>query len=146
MKIHATQQFEAGSSILLSSQDRGWESIFVERFQHPSLEGNSRYSNEHATYLALGTQSIYLFKVRDGKTYSKPCCKSDISIAPAKVPSFVRWSGENQSLKIRVPQQFMHQVAGEALAMNDDHLEVLPEARIRDPQIEAIGKLLLTDL
>jgi AraC family transcriptional regulator len=70
----------------------------------------------------------------------------DISIAPAKMPSFVRWDGENQYLEIRVTQQFMRQVAEEALAMNDDRLEVLPEARIRDPQIEAIGKMLLTEL
>jgi AraC family transcriptional regulator len=146
MKIHATQQFEAGSSLLLSSQTRGWESIFVEQFWHPSLEGNSHHSNEHAIYLALGTQPLYLFKVRDGKTYSGPYFKDDISIAPARMPSFVRWDGENQYLKIRVTHQFMRQVAGEALEMNDDRLELIPEARIRDPQIEAIGKMLLTEL
>jgi AraC family transcriptional regulator len=47
---------------------------------------------------------------------------------------------------MRIDSQFMAQVAIEALAMNPDRLEVIPTFRTRDPQLEAIAMLLLTEL
>lgn len=146
MKIPSTQQFESDSSLLLSSQTKGWESIFIEQFRHPSLEGISHHSHDHAIYLTLGSQPIYLFKVRDGKTYSGPYFKGDISIAPAQMPSFVRWDGENHYLKIRIAHQFIQQVAIEALEVKGDRLELLSQARIRDAQLETIALMLLNEL
>lgn len=58
----------------------------------------------------------------------------------------MRWDGENQLLKIRLASQFMKRVAREALEVESDRLELIPEARIRDSQIETIGLMLWTEL
>jgi AraC family transcriptional regulator len=49
-------------------------------------------------------------------------------------------------LQIRIASRFIQTVASEALAINPDSLELLPESKIRDSQIEAIGMMLLTEL
>lgn len=146
MNTPATQQFETDSSLLLSSQTQGWQETAIDQFRHPPLEGSSHHNDEHAIYLALGSRPIHLFKIRDGKTYNGPYCKGDISIAPAKVPCFVRWEGENHYLKIRMTTQFIQQVATEALEVRGDCLELIPQSRIRDSQIETIALMLLNEL
>ncbi len=67
-------------------------------------------------------------------------------LAPARVPFFGRWDGEDHYLQIRIASGFIQTVAREALAINTDRLELLTEFRIRDPQIEAIAMMLLTEL
>lgn len=49
-------------------------------------------------------------------------------------------------MQIRIASRFIQSVAREALEMNPDRLELLPEFRTRDPQIEAIGLMLLSEL
>jgi AraC family transcriptional regulator len=87
-----------------------------------------------------------MLQIRGGKTYTGLYGKGDISITPAKIPFFARWDGEDHYLQIRITSQFIQSVAREALAMNPDRLELLSESRIRDPQIEAISMMLLTEL
>lgn len=47
---------------------------------------------------------------------------------------------------MRITSRFIQSVAEETIDTNPEHLELLPEFRIRDPQIEAIGTLLLAEL
>ncbi len=49
-------------------------------------------------------------------------------------------------MQIRIASQFIQRVAKEALEMNPDRLELLPEFRTRDPQIESIGMMMLCEL
>jgi AraC family transcriptional regulator len=49
-------------------------------------------------------------------------------------------------LQIRIASRFIQSVATEAIGLNPDRLELLPEFRTRDRQIEAIGMMLLTEL
>jgi AraC family transcriptional regulator len=89
---------------------------------------------------------MQMLQIRGGKTYTGLYGKGDISITPAKMPFFSRWDGEDRYLQIRIMSQFIQCVAREALDMNPVRLELLSESRIRDPQIEAIGMMLLTEL
>lgn len=104
------------------------------------------YSDEHAICLSLAPRPIQFLQIKGDKTYKSPYGKGDISITPAKTPFFARWDGDDDYLQIRIASQFIQTVARESLAMNPDHLELLPEFRIRDPRMESIGLLLLAEL
>ena len=131
---------------LLSSQSQGWENILVEQFQHPAGECRTHYSNEHMICLSLASRPVRFLQIKGGKTHTSLYGKGDISITPAEMPFFARWDGEDHYMQIRIASRFIQQVAREALEMNPDRLELLSEFRTRDPQIEAIGMMLLTEL
>ena len=130
----------------MSSQNKGWENIVVEQFQYSPGEGSCHYGDEHAICLSLSPRPVRFLQMRGGKTYTGLYAKGDISITPAQVPFFARWDGEDNYLQIRITSRFIQQVAREALELKGDRLELLPEFRTRDPQIEAIGMMLLTEL
>jgi AraC family transcriptional regulator len=49
-------------------------------------------------------------------------------------------------VQIRITSDFIQSIARETLDINSDRLELLPEFRTRDPQIEAIAMMLLSEL
>jgi AraC family transcriptional regulator len=146
MKSNATHQPEPNCSPQLSSQDRGWEHIGVDRFQHPAGECQTQSPDEHVICLSLAPRPVRLLQILGGRTSQGLYGKGDISITPAKMSFFGRWDGDDNYLQIRVATQFIHNVATEALELNADRLEVIPEFRTRDRQIESIGMMLLAEL
>ncbi|KAM3116553.1 AraC family transcriptional regulator [Phormidesmis sp. 146-33] len=146
MKNPVTPQLECGCPPLLSSRNQGWENILVEQFQHPPGEGKTYYSDEHTICLSLATRPVRFLQIKGGKTHTSLYGKGDISITPAKMPFFARWEGDDHYLHIRIASQFIQNVARESLERDCERLELLPEFRTRDPQIEAIGMMLLTEL
>jgi AraC family transcriptional regulator len=145
MKNSVTPQTGCGSP-LLSSQSHGWENILVEQFQHSSGEGKTCYSDEHTICLSLATRPVRFLQIKGGKTHTSLYGKGDLSITPAEIPFYARWEGDDHYLHIRIASQFIQQVAREALEMNGDRIELLSEFRTRDPQMEAIGMMLLAEL
>jgi len=131
---------------LLSSQDQGWENIIVEQFQHLSGEGRTHYQDEHTICLSLAPRPVQFLQIKGGKTHSSLYGKGDISITPAEMPFFARWQGEDRYLQIRIASRFMQRVASETLEQSSDQLQLLPEFRIRDRKLEAIGMMLLAEL
>ena len=146
MKTTAKQQIECASLPILSSQKQGWENILVEQFQHPAGEGRTHYSDEHAICLSLSPCPVRLLQTQGDKTYMGLYAKGDLCITPAKIPFFARWDRDDRFLQIRIASRFIQSVAREALAMNPDRLELRPEFRTRDRQIEAISMMLLSEL
>jgi AraC family transcriptional regulator len=131
---------------LSSSQTQGWENILVEQFQAPPGECTIYYADEHAICLSLAPRPVRFLQIKGGKTHTSLYGKGDISITPAQVPFFARWEDDDHYMQIRLASQFLQSVAREALNLDLDHLELLPEFRTRDPQIEAIGMMLLAEL
>jgi AraC family transcriptional regulator len=146
MKPIANHQIVCTSQPLFSSKTQGWEQILVEEFHHPAGEGKMLYPNEHAICLSLAPRPVRLLQIQGDQSYTGLYGKGDLSITPAAAPFFARWDSEDRLLQMRINSQFMEQVATEALAMNPDRLEVIPTFRTRDPQLEAIAMLLLTEL
>lgn len=146
MKTPITHHAETGCLPILSSQHQGWENILVEQFQHPPGEGRTHYSDEHTICLSLAPRPVRFLQIKGGKTHTSLYGKGDISITPAEMPFFARWDADDHYLQIRIASRFLQHVAKEALAINPNRLELLPEFRTRDPQIEAIGMMLLTEL
>jgi AraC family transcriptional regulator len=146
MKPIASHQIACTSQPLFSSQTQGWEHIFVEEFHHPAGEGKMLYPDEHVICLSLAPRPVRLLQIQGDQSYTGLYGKGDFSIAPAAAPFFARWDGDDHLLQMRITVQFMEQVATEALTMNPERLEVIPTFRTRDPQLEAISMLLLTEL
>ncbi|MUL39410.1 helix-turn-helix domain-containing protein [Gloeocapsopsis dulcis] len=146
MKSPANYQLECTRLPILSSRNQGWENILVEQFQHPAGEGKTYYSEEHSICFSLAPRPVHLLQTQGDKTRTGLYAKGDFCLTPAKMPFFARWDSEDRFLQIRITSQFIQSVAGETIDTNPDHLELLPEFRTRDPQIEAISMLLLVEL
>jgi AraC family transcriptional regulator len=146
MKTPAPSQLELNGLPVLHSQTLGWENISVQQFQHPPGEESYHYSDEHAICMSLAPRPVRLLQIREGKTYEGLYGKGDVSITPARVPFFARWDSEDRYLRIRLTSRFLQSVAREALTMNPDRIELLPEFKMRDRRIEAIGMMLLAEL
>jgi AraC family transcriptional regulator len=146
MKSPANRQIECTHLPVLSSREQGWENILVEQFQPPAGEARFDQGDEHAIYLSLAPRPVHALQVQEGKTYTGLYGKGDISIMPAQVPFFTRWNSDDRFLLTRIPSRFIQNVAKETINRNPDHLELLPVFQNRDPQLEAIGMMLLTEL
>jgi AraC family transcriptional regulator len=134
------------SQPLFSSQTQGWDNILVEEFHYPAGEGKMLYPNEHVICLSLSPRPVRLLQIQGDNSYTGLFRKGDFSIAPAEAPFFARWESDDSLLQIRMASRFIEQVAEEALAINPERLEIIPQFRMRDPQLEAIAMLLLTEL
>lgn len=146
MKTFFTHPTATTDRPLLSSQAQGWDNILVEQFQHPPGEEKSHFSKEHAIWLSLSPRPVRLLQIKGGRTYVGLQCKGDVSLTPAKIPSFSRWESDDSCLQIRIASQFIQNIARETIATNPDRLELRLEFQTRDPQLEAIGMLLLAEL
>jgi AraC family transcriptional regulator len=143
MESPASHQLETTS---LSSQNRGWKNILVEQFHEPPGEAKCDRVSEHSIYLSLAPRPVSLLQIQGGKTHTGLYAKGDISITPAKMPFFVRWDSDDQYLQICIASQFIQSIAGETTDINPDRLELIPEFRTRDRQIETIAMMLLAEL
>lgn len=146
MKAPATHDTETIDRTILSNQAQDWENILIEQFQYPPGEVSCHYSDEHSICLSLAPRPVRLLQIQGDKTYAGLYGKGDISIVPAETPFFARWDREDHYLQIRITSRFIQSVARESLVMNPDRIELVSKFRVRDPQIEAIGMLLLADL
>ncbi|MBW4471208.1 MAG: AraC family transcriptional regulator [Stenomitos rutilans HA7619-LM2] len=146
MKSIAPPALECPCLPVLSSRNKGWENILVEQFQHSSGEGKTRFKEEHTICLSLASRPVRFLFIQGGKTHTSLYSKGDISVTPAETPFFARWDGDDHYLQIRLASKFMQTIARETLDKQPDQLELLPTFRTRDPQIEAIGLLLLSEL
>ncbi len=146
MKPISSHQIVCSSKPLFSSQTHGWDNILVEEFHHPAGEGRMLYPNDHVICMSLAPRPVRLRQIQGDKSYTGLYGKGDFCITPAEAPFFARWESDDRLLQIRIASRFIEQVAGEALAMNPDRLEVIPEFRTRDPQLESLVMLLLAEL
>ena len=146
MKEIATYLAKTTHLPILSSQTQGWDNILVEQFQHPPGEEKHHFSDEHAICLSLAPRPIRVLQIKSGRTHVGVQSKGDVSLTPAKIPSFSRWESDDTCLQIRIASQFIQRIARETIATDPDRLELRPEFQTRDPQIEAIGMMLLAEL
>lgn len=131
---------------ICSSEAYGWKNIRIEEFCQPP--GQEKYHNqtEHTLCLSLNRCPSRVSQVIGDRRHTSVFTKGDISIAPAGSLLLCQWNEEDQYLRIRIASEFLQQVAQEAIEVDPDRLELLPEFRVRNPQIEQIGTMLLAEL
>lgn len=120
-------------------------SIKLQHLQNPAGEGSCCFEGEHALFISLAPRPIEYLQIQDGKTHTGLYKRGEILITPANTPLFVRWSGNENCLQIRLTTEYMHSIARETLNRAPDPLELLPEFQIRNPQIEACAMMLLAE-
>jgi AraC family transcriptional regulator len=131
---------------IVSSQALGWEPILVEEFQQPPGGIEYQSSVDHAIVLSLAARPNRLHQVFGDQHYTGLYRKGDISITPARLPSSYRSEGNDHYLYIQIPSQFLQQAAKEAIEIDPERVELIPEFRVRNPQIEQILMLLRLEL
>ena len=146
MKNPARHQIECSHLPILSSQDRNWENIVVEQFQHPAGEGRIYYNNEHAICMSLAPRPVRLLQTQGDKTNRGLYVKGDFCLTPGGIPFFARWDSDDRFMQIRITSDFIQNIAEETLNLNPDRLELIPKFKTRDPQLESIGMMLLSEL
>lgn len=146
MKLPIEHQTESKYLPILSSKNQGWENILVSQFRHPPGEMTCHLSNEHAVCLSLASRPVRMLHRKGGKTQVGLYGKGDMSITPAREPLFARWEDDDHFVEIRIVADFIRSIARETLSKNPDQIELLSEFRVRDPQLEAIALMLLTEL
>lgn len=72
--------------------------------------------------------------------------QGDISITPAEALLVCQGNDEDRILRIQLASQFIQQVAQDTLKLDLDRVELLPEFRTRNPQLEQVGMMLLAEL
>ncbi|WP_315874641.1 AraC family transcriptional regulator [Thermocoleostomius sinensis] len=146
MQAPMPNQMECSRAPSLSSRSRGWNNILVEYFHHPAGEGSTYYHDDHSICLSLASRPVQLLQIQGDRTQTGAYIQGDICLTPAQMPFFARWDSDDRFLQIRITASFVQAIASEVLNINLNQLEIVPECQIRDPQIEAIGLLLLTEL
>jgi AraC family transcriptional regulator len=141
-----TRPIECSRLPVLSSQSRGWRNILVEQFQHPAGEGATHYPDQHSICLSLAPYPVSMLQIQDDKTYTGAYARGDFCITPAQVPLFARWESDDCFLQIRLASRLIETVAAETVDRSPNCLELLPANQMRDPQIETIGTMLLSEL
>jgi AraC family transcriptional regulator len=131
---------------IYSSEPQGWKNIVVEEFCQPPGQETYQSQTEHTICISLNNRPSRLSQVMGDRRYTGLVTQGDIAIAPAGELFFCQWSEQDKYLRIRIASQFLQQVAQEALEISRDRAELLSEFRVRNPQIEAIAMMLLTEL
>ncbi|WP_199320698.1 helix-turn-helix domain-containing protein [Leptolyngbya sp. FACHB-261] len=131
---------------LVSSQVYGWKNLVVEEFHQPPGQEQYQSLAEHTLCLSLNRRPSRLLQVLDDHRQTSLFSRGDLTIAPAGVLLFSQWHQDDRYLRIRVTSKFLEQVAQNALEIGASRIALLPEFRTKNPQIEQIGMMLLSEL
>lgn len=104
------------------------------------------YPHEHTLGLFLSPRPFKFSHRQDGHTHAGLYSKGDLLITPADTRLATQAEGDVHIIQMRIQDSFLRQVAGETLGLDSDRIDLVPAFKIRDPQIEAIATMLLTEL
>jgi AraC family transcriptional regulator len=131
---------------IASSQAYGWQNIVVEEFHQPPGEEMYHNAAKHTLCLSLNPRPGRLFQTLADRRHSSLFTKGDISIAPAGAALFSQWKQEDRYLRIQIAPDLLEQVAQSAIEVASDRVELLPEFRARNPEIEQVCMMLFNEL
>lgn len=120
--------------------------VQVELLQYSSGEANCLFEGEHTLFISLAARPVHYLHAQDSKTHTGLYRRGEMLITPANTPLFARWEGEENCLQIRLPAEFMREVARETVVGDCDRITLKPEFQTRNPQLESISTMLLNEL
>lgn len=119
----------------ISSESQDWENIKVKEFHLPPGQLKHQSQTEHGICMCLASHPFNLLQIKGDRRYTSLYTKGDLSITPAGLPFLAQWDGNDRYLWIRLYLSFMEKIATEALEVNPNCIQLLPEFRVRNPQI-----------
>lgn len=132
-------------TVQLSCLSQCQKNIKLEHLQNPAGEGHCCFKEEHSLFVSLSSRPIEYIQVQDGKTHTGLYQRGEILITPANTPLFVRWSGNENCLQIRLTTKFFQNIVRENSERDSNCLELLPKFQIRNSQLEAIAMMLFAE-
>jgi AraC family transcriptional regulator len=129
---------------------RQWGPLAIRHVRHvcrnePGANGWS-YTDEHTLGLFLSSRPFKFSHRQDGRTQAGLYSKGDLLVTPADTRLATQAEGDVHMVQLRIQDSFLRQVAEQTLEQNGDLIELVPAFQTRDPQIEAVATLLLTEL
>lgn len=121
------------------------EIIRIEHLGFPPGEADFHAEAAHTLFVNLTSRPQPYLQRQDGKTHTGLYRNGDMLVTPANTPLFVRWEGNENCLKIQLPEPFLKRVAEETLSKDGDRLTVVPTFQSRNQQLEAISTLLMAE-
>lgn len=135
----------SGGTVLLSSAQRGWRDVEVLRVRYSTSGGSAPAFVAPVFYLNLGP--TLEFEVEAGKARHRGSAGAGVAaIVPAGLAPEWRWRGRGrlENLHVYLRPGLMEGVA-EAAGVNPAGLEVAWRPGVRDPRLDRIGRLLLSE-
>ena len=127
-----------------------WGPVGIRHARHAcryeTSEDPWKYEDENTLGLFLSPRPFRFSHRQERRTHTGLYSKGDLLIVPADTPLITQAEGDVQIMQIRLKDSFVRQVAGETVAQDSDRIELVPSFQIRDPHIEAIATMLLTEL
>lgn len=131
---------------IVSSKASGWQNIVVEEFHQPPGEEMYQNATEHTLCLSLNPRPGRLLQTIADRRHISLFAKGDISIAPAGAVLFSQWNQEDRYLRVQIASAFLERVAQSAIEIDSNRVELLPEFRARNPEVEQVLMMLLSEL
>lgn len=127
-----------------------WGALGIRHCRHACSyargEDQWNFKEEHAIGLLLSPRPFRFSHRQDRQTHEGFYSKGDLLITPSDTTLFTQADGDVQIVQVRIKDSFVRNVAEEALAQNYDRITLVPRFQTRDPQLEAIAMMLLTEL
>ncbi|MCU0535760.1 MAG: AraC family transcriptional regulator [Hydrococcus sp. Prado102] len=135
------------SGLIALSSYRSLNGFVIEHFHEPeSGQIEENHPSEHLICLSLVPRPIKIVQTQNGRVVDRGIHrKGDIAIAPAGLSKW-QWEGEDRYLGLSFSTSFIEKVALEALETNPNRLSLDPKFRVRDPQIQQLGMMLLSEI
>lgn len=130
----------------LSSKDRGWTGIEVVRFRG-QLTGESVLPHTHHVAMVYLGRPLEMRAKMGNRDQYRHLVEGDVTIVPAGLPSEWGWRGEwsVDCLHMYLEPSFFEKVSADT-DVDAARIEIANVFGVRDPRIEQVGKLLLSEL
>ncbi|MEO0771053.1 MAG: AraC family transcriptional regulator [Cyanobacteria bacterium J06649_4] len=125
---------------------KGHAQIQMDLLKGAPGEANCLFEGEHSLFISLSARPVPYLHAQDGKTFTGLYQRGEMLVTPANMPLFARWEGEEDTLHIRLTDEFVRNVARETVVGDCDRITLKPEFHARNPQIESISTMLLNEL
>jgi AraC family transcriptional regulator len=132
------------SSIVLSSQSLGLESMLFWRRQAPFVEWYAPPMTQHVVTVRLQKASKLVYMC-NGHSYEGPGHAGEVTIMRAE-QSFFWYVEEMNSLCIALAPSFMQRLALETCGLDPKHTELLDFCKTHDGVLRNLARLFLTEL
>ena len=130
----------------LSSRDRGWRGIEAVRFRG-RLRGESVIPHTHHVAMVYLGRPLEMRAKMGSRDQYRHLVEGDVTILPAGLPSQWGWRGDwsVDCLHMYLEPSFLEEVSV-STGVDAAGVEIKNVFGVRDPQVEQVGKSLLSEL
>ena len=129
----------------LARRTRAWEGVTVEWERIAPFELEPQGYSEHRIGLVLNRCSD-LIRKENGFLYNMSVDRGDLFIAPAGQEIGYRWNSQLELISLLLEPAFLEEIAARAMDLDGNRVELIGQAKLRDPLVSAIALTLHREL